>query len=60
TVAPTETGWSLNVIADGPFVELLLLKAWWRSLGRGAISKAIELLTCDVSSPIWMPDPFSK
>lgn len=55
-VEPTETGWSLVVREGGPFVELLLLKTWWRSLGRSPIDKAIERLSCEVSSPIWMSD----
>lgn len=56
TVLPTETGWSLNVGEGGPFVELLLFKTWWRGLGRGAVNKAIERLTCEASSPIWIPE----
>lgn len=56
TVMPTDTRWSLNVGEGRPFVELLLFKTWWRGLGREAVEKAIERLTCEVSSPIWIPE----
>lgn len=54
---PLGDGWALEVspVLAGLF-ELLLLKSWWRDLGRGAVQKAIDRLSCEVSSPIWMPD----
>ena len=53
---PADEGWELQVGEGGGFFELLLIKAWWRSLGRSAAETAIERLSCEVSSPVWLPE----
>lgn len=54
-IALDEDGWSLNVKDGAGFFELLLIKAWWRNLGRYPVEAAIERLSCHVSSPVWLP-----
>lgn len=57
-VTKYEDGWSLDAIEDSGTLELLLIKAWWRDLGRSAVATAIERLTCEHSSPLWLPEDF--
>jgi hypothetical protein len=54
-VAPHDNGWSLSVSGDSEFFELLLIKAWWRDLGRNPAETAIDRLTSENSSPVWLP-----
>jgi len=59
-VSPHDNGWSLNVSGDLDSFELLLIKAWWRDLGRSPVGTAIERLTCEDSSPMWLPTAESE
>lgn len=34
---------------------LVLIKTWWRTLGRNPVESALEHLTRERSSPIWLP-----
>ena len=50
-----ETGASLRVGEAANLFELLLIKTWWRSLGRSPLESAIDRLSSEASSPIWLP-----
>jgi hypothetical protein len=53
---PADEGWILEVGEGGGFFELVLIKTWWRSLGRNPVKTAIDRLSCEVSSPVWLPE----
>jgi hypothetical protein len=55
-VTSHDNGWSLDVMEDSETLELLLIKTWWRDLGRSPAGTAIERLTCEHSSPMWLPE----
>jgi hypothetical protein len=59
-VSADDNGWSLNVRGDLVSFELLLIKAWWRDLGRSSVRTAIERLTQENSSPVWLPTEKSE
>lgn len=54
-VIPDDNGWSLSVREDLDSFELLLIKTWWRDLGRDPVATAIARLTSEDSTPVWLP-----
>ena len=55
-VRPEDEGWAIQVIEGGGFFELMLIKTWWRSHGRKAVDTALDRLSCELSSPVWLPE----
>lgn len=53
-----EEMWTIKVPEDSLF-ELVVAKAWWRTLGRNPVEKAIEQLSREPLSPMWLPDPLA-
>jgi hypothetical protein len=50
-----EQGWELEVPEMFVVLALIVLKSWWRSLGRDPVETAVGRLTSEDSSPIWLP-----
>jgi len=48
-------GWQITVPDVAQLFELILIKAWWRNLGRSPVESALDGLTTWDSSPIWLP-----
>jgi len=48
-------GWEIRVADVAQLFELTLVKHWWRSLGRNPVKAALDRLTSEDSSPIWLP-----
>lgn len=55
-VRSTARGWEIVPGRHAGFFSLVVIKTWWRSLGRSPVATAIDRLSCEISSPVWLPE----